>query len=359
MRNILLAMNNLSPSFLLVIFVSSGILTWLAGTALTKATDSLDYRYKIGDAFGGLILLGVTGSLPELAIAFSAAVHGHIPVIIGNLIGGVAIQTLVIVVFDFSINGKRPLSYLAGSTTLFFETIFAIVLLLLAIVGTYIPVKANIFHMNLLSIAILFAWFIGLYLLNKSHKIRRFNQVEDDANPGRLHDECRLSEKSAFFVNRSNLHVILVFLFASGITLISGVVLEESGTAIAEKLGINTGIFAATILALFTSLPELSTGIKAISIGDNHLALSDIWGGNAFMLVPFVIADLIVRKPILSYAQNTDRIFAFLGLSMMSIYAIALLIKPKRRYFRLGLDSIFEIVVYAGGIFLLSYLNLI
>jgi cation:H+ antiporter len=352
-------MNTLSLGFLLLIFTSSGIMTWLAGITLTKTTDSLDCRFKIGDAFGGLIFLGVTGSLPDIAIAFSAAVHGHIPVIIGNLLGGIAIQTLVIVIFDLATKGKRPLSYLAGSITLFFETIFAIVILILAVLGTYVPAKDSIFHMNPLSIVILCAWFSGLYLVNKSHKIRRFNQVEDDANPGRLHDECRVSEKSSFFINKSTMHVILVFLFASVITLIAGVLLEESGTAIAGKLGINSGLFAATILALVTSLPEISTGIEAILIGDNHLALSDIWGGNAFMLVPFVIADLIVKKPILSYAENTDRLFALLGIGMMGVYAAAFLVKLKRRYFGLGLDSICEILLYAGGIILLFYLKLI
>ncbi len=352
-------MTNLSLNFLLLIFISSAILTWLAGITLTKTTDSLDCRFKIGNAFGGLILLGVAGSLPDIAIAFSAAVHGHIPVIIGNLIGGIAIQTLIIVIFDLVIKNKRPLSYLAGSITLFFETIFAISMLALAIAGTYVPAEDSIFHMNPFSIVIFFVWFIGLYLLNKSHKIQIFNQVEDDANPGRLHDECRVSETSSFFINKSNAHVIFVFLLASIATLTAGVLLEESGTAIAENLGINSGIFAATILALVTSLPEISTGIEAVLIGDNHLALSDIWGGNAFMLVPFFIADLIVKKPILSYAQNTDRLFAFLGIGMMSVYAISFLIKLKRRYFKLGLDSILEIFLYASGIILLFYFNFI
>ena len=352
-------MNNLSLSFHLLIFISSGVVTWRAGITLTKTTDSLCCRFKICDAFGGLILLGIAGSLPDIAIAFSAAVHGHIPVIIGNLIGGIAIQTLAIVIFDLAIKGKRPLSYLAGSITLFFETIFAIFMLVLAVLGTYITAKDSIFHMNPFSIAILFAWLIGLYLVNKSHKVKRFNQVEDDANPGRLHDECRISENSYFFINKSNVHVISVFLFASIIILVAGVLLEESSTAIAGSLGINSGIFAATILALVTSLPEISTGIEAILIGDNHMALSDIWGGNVFMLVPFFIADLIVKNPVLSFAQSTDRFFAFLGIGMMSVYAIAFLVKPKRRYFKLGLDSILEILLYAGGIIVLFYLRLI
>jgi cation:H+ antiporter len=306
-----------------------------------------------------LSFLGVAGSLPEIAIAFSAAVHGHIPVIIGNLIGGIAIQTLVIVIFDVAIKGKRPLSYLAGSITLFFETIFAIFLLALAILGTYIPVQNSILYMNPISVVIVFAWFIGLYLVDKSHKIKRFNQVKDDANPGHMHDERRASEKSSFFINKSNLHVILVFLFASAITLIAGVLLEETGTAIAGDIGISSGIFAATVLALVTSLPEISTGMEAILIGDNHLALSDIWGGNAFMLIPFFAADLIIKKPILSYAQNMDRFFAFLGIGMMSVYAVAFLVKLKRRYFKLGLDSILEILIYASGIIILFHLGLI
>jgi len=351
--------DNLSLSFLCLIFISSGILTGLAGITLTKTTDALDCRLKIGDAFGGLILLGISGSLPDIAIALSAAVYGHIPVIIGNLIGGIAIQTLVIVIFDLAIKGKRPLSYLAGSVTLFFETIFAIGMLILAVLGTYVPANYSVFHMNPFSILILLSWFIGLYLVNESHKVKRFNQVEDDANPGRLHDECRVSEKSSFFVNKSNSYVILIFILASVGTLILGVLLEESGTAIAGRLGIHSGLFAATILALVTSLPEISTGIEAILIGDNHLALSDVWGGNAFMLVPFFVADLIAKKPILSFAQSTDRFFAFLGIGMMSVYAIAFLVKLKRRYFKLGLDSILELLLYAGGIIVLFYLKLI
>ena len=129
------------------------------------------------------------------------------------------------------------------------------------------------------------------------------------------------------------------------------------GTAIAGMFGINGGVFAATILALVTSLPEISTGIEAVLIGDNHLAISDIWGGNAFMLVPFFVADLILKKPVLSYAQSTDRFFAFLGMGMMSVYAAAFLIKLKRRYFKLGLDSMLELLLYAGGIIILLLLT--
>ena len=46
--------------------------TWVAGLLLSKATDVLDDRFDLGDAVGGMLLLGLAGSLPELAITASA-----------------------------------------------------------------------------------------------------------------------------------------------------------------------------------------------------------------------------------------------------------------------------------------------
>ena len=52
--------------------------TWLAGIFLSKTTDSLDRRLGLGDALGGLILLAIAGTLPEIAIVASAALGGHL-----------------------------------------------------------------------------------------------------------------------------------------------------------------------------------------------------------------------------------------------------------------------------------------
>lgn len=343
--------------FLILIFLASALVTWLAGVTLTKTTDSLDTRFRIGDALGGLILLGIAGNLPEVAIVTSAALHGHIPVIIGNLIGGISIQFLVMVIFDLALKNKKPLSYLAGSMTLFFETIFVIVIIALAIIGTRVPAANNILNLNPLSIVILIAWIGGLLLINKAREHPRFNRVAADGLPGRKHRERRKKENHPFYARKSTAHVVLIFLAAAVVILIAGFLLEETGTEIAGQLGISSGIFAATILALITALPEISTGLESIFIGDNQLAISDILGGNAFLVVIFLFADLVARKPILSYAGNQDLLFAALGIAMTTVYAITFIVKLRRRYFRLGLDSILEILLYIGGIVALVYLK--
>src|SRR5512139_2143518 len=108
-------MTSMSNTSLMLIFLAAAIATWIAGVSLAKATDVLDDRFGLGEAIGGMILLSVAGSLPELAITVSAAASGHLSIAAGNLIGGVAMQTFVLVIADFFVRGKRPLSTMAAS----------------------------------------------------------------------------------------------------------------------------------------------------------------------------------------------------------------------------------------------------
>ena len=120
-------------------------------------------------------VLGISGSLPEIAITYSAAISGHIPIIIVNLLGGIAIQTLIIVIFDFSTKQKKPLSYIAGTPLLSLETLFAIFITSVALIASFIPVTKSIFHMNPLSVILAVIWVVGLFAINRARKIPKYN----------------------------------------------------------------------------------------------------------------------------------------------------------------------------------------
>jgi cation:H+ antiporter len=328
----------------------------LAGVSLTKTTDALDKRFNLGDAMGGLILLGITGSLPEIAVVTSAAKAGHIPIIIGTLIGGLAIQTMLIVFFDIATGKKRPLSYLAGTWNLTFETLFAIIITALAVVAVFVPTGMTLGYVHPLSILVAVGWVAGLYLINKARKIDRFNKLAEEAKPGRKHHERRAAKPHAFYADKSTFYVVMVFVAGSVATLIAGWALEESGNAIADFFHIGSGVFAATFIALATSIPEISTGLESVFIGDNHLAVSDIVGGNAFMVVLFLLGDLVARKPVLSNLYPQDVGFGVLALLMMGVYAISFVKRPQKCFLRMGIDSILQIVLYVAGIIILMNL---
>ena len=86
-------------------------------------------------------------------------------------------------------------------------------------------------------------------------------------------------------------------------TLIAGVLLEQTGNELANDWGINGAVFGATILAAVTALPEISSGIEAVRLGDVGLAMSDIYGGNAVQLTLFLLADLLAGEPVLPTAS--------------------------------------------------------
>ena len=88
-------MAGLGSPLLVLIFLAASAATWAAGITLSKSTDALDARFGLGDELGGLILLAIAGTLPELAITISAAASGNLEIAAGNLIGGIAIQTMV------------------------------------------------------------------------------------------------------------------------------------------------------------------------------------------------------------------------------------------------------------------------
>ena len=73
---------------------------WIAGVRLSQATDILDTRLGLGEAFGGLILLAVVTNLPEIAIVVSASLTNQLGIAVGNILGGIAIQTVVLVFLD-------------------------------------------------------------------------------------------------------------------------------------------------------------------------------------------------------------------------------------------------------------------
>jgi cation:H+ antiporter len=134
------------------------------------------------------------------------------------------------------------------------------------------------------------------------------------------------------------------------VTLVAGVGLEVSGNAIADQVHVNGAVFGATVLAAATALPELSTGLAAVKIEDFELAVSDIFGGNAFLPVLFLPATLLAGASVLGKAAKTDVFMAALGILLTGVYVFGLIFRPQKQYLRLGPDSIAVLVLYVVGI---------
>ena len=348
-------MSGFSDPILIVIFAIGAAASWVAGVYLSKTTDALDDRLHIGEALGGMILLAVAGSLPEAAITVSAVLQGHIDIAAGNLAGGIAMQTMVLAVCDAAASRDRPLSYLVGSLIPVLEASLVVCVLALVLMGTLLPNSANLAGMSPASIAIVVVWVAGVWVLDKVRNSPKWQIVMPGSQPGRPHRRVPHPTAGKPYTHASTLRVGLIFLVASLVTLAGGVALQVSGSALASRAGINGVVFGATVMALVSALPEISSGIAAVRLGDNQLAMADVFGGNSFQVCLFVVADLLAGKPVLPASGAVNAWLAGVGILVTMVYTVAVVIRPERCRVRLGIDSFIAIAFFVVGLLGIHY----
>ena len=343
-------MASLATPLLALVFAGGAIATWVAGTALSKTTDVLDRRFGFGEALGGVVLLAMAGSLPELAITVSAASSGHLDLAAGNLIGGIAVQTMVLVVCDAVASRRQSLTFLVGSLVPVLEGLLVIFVVSGVLMGSLLPESVRIGPLSPASLGIAIAWIGGIWAINQARKAPRWKVEAPGSRPGRPHRRIPHPKEKPMPFTESTGRAIAMFALASAVTLVAGVILEVAGNDLANRAGINGVIFGATILAVATALPEISSGIAAVRLGDNELAVADIFGGNSFQVVLFVVADVIATKPVLPTAGRLNSWLAVLGIALTVVYAYGVIMRHERCVLRLGRDSQIALVVFALGL---------
>jgi cation:H+ antiporter len=340
----------LSTPLLWLLFAAGAAATWVAGIYLSRTTDILDLRLKLGEALGGMVLLAISGSLPELAITVTAVLAHRPDIAAGNLLGGIAIQTGVLIVCDYFVTEKKPLSYLVGSLIPVVEASLVVGVTALALLGTLLPANDVVLRMSPASIAIVVVWLFGMYVINRVRNTPKWQVVMPGSQPGRPHRRMPHPTAVHPFHDLATWKIVLIFLAGSVVTLIAGVVLVQTGTLLADQYHIGGVLFGATVLSIASALPEISTGIEAAKLGDNQLVMGDIFGGNAFQVTLFVVADLIAGKATLASAGAQNSWLAGLGIVVTMVYATSIIVRPEKNYFRIGIDSIIVFALLVIGI---------
>jgi cation:H+ antiporter len=297
-----------------------------------------------------MILLSVVGSLPELAITITAALADDLSLAAGNLIGGVAMQTFVLVIADRFMRGSRPLSAAAGSLVPALEGILVIAVVAVTVKSALLPETAAIGSVGVGAIGIVVIWLLGVYILNK---VRGRPELALSTPEGTTVGASASAPASTTTTQDPKAKVtrsMVVFGVAALVTLVAGVFLEQSGNALANEWGMNGVLFGATILAAASALPEISTGITGVRMSRYTLVYGDMFGGNAFQLTLFLIADLLAGQPVLPTEGAANAWIGMTGLLMTTIFVVGIILRPRRRHAGLGIDSWVVSFVYVLGL---------
>ncbi|HEY0613798.1 MAG TPA: hypothetical protein VGC96_04115 [Candidatus Elarobacter sp.] len=335
-------MHALSTPIVLAVFVLAGALIWWAGGILASSTDAIDAHVGWGEGLGGAVFLAIATNLPEVAIIAGGAYTGNLSLAVGNILGGIAIQTVVLVLLDGpGLRSRVPLSSLVSSLTIALEGLVLIAILMLCVIGALSPPSLIFARTTPAELLIVAAWIFSLLMISRNQQNQGWRSAREE-----------IAEVSTIVApqRRPLRHVVVLFGIGALATLLAGVALALSSEVLATRWNVQGVIFGATILAAVTALPEVTTGLYAIKAGRYELAMSDIIGGNAFLPVLFLFGTLLTNKPLLPDAQGPDLYLAALGALLTAVYCIGVIRRSERLLLGAGLDSLLVLGLYVLGI---------
>ena len=110
----------------------------------------------------------------------------------------------------------------------------------------------------------------------------------------------------------------------------AGYLLSASADALAHHHGWSRGWVGLALLATVTSLPELATGISAVTLIDApNLGVGNALGACLFNLGYLVVVDLLQREqPMYRHASPSHLLSAAFGVVMLGFVAMTLLVAP-------------------------------
>lgn len=281
-------------------------------------------------------VLALLFGLSALCIWITGARAGNAALVLGNMFGGITMQTAILAVVDFFIV-RHALTLWPRKPNHALLATLLIVLLALLLAVTFVGDYAVVSNVGLAAICL-----FGMYPLVIS-MLRRFDEKQSWAPVDLPEDSDRKIPilRSGDDLAHLPLRRLLIFAgLASLVILVAGVILALSADALSEVTGLGASFIGIFLLAAATSLPEISTTIAAARIGAYTMALSNIFGSNLIMVALILPVDIAYADgPILSQAGAAAQFSIATGIVVTAIYVAGLLIRRTPSLLGAGIDS--------------------
>lgn len=271
-------------------FMLFGFIPLICGANfLVDGSSSLANKFNIPNIVIGLTIVAFGTSSPELIVNIFSSINQSPDITIGNVIG----SNIFNIAFILGITSIMRGIHVKTNTTwkeiplTFLSTILAMVMMNdIAIDRKRISELSRIDGIVLLLFFIIFLSYI--FSIMKS---------------GEFEEKIDVKKYSA----RKSITFII---FGLVMLIIGGRIIVLFGINFARYLGISERIIGLTVIALGTSLPELTTSISAALKNNVDIAIGNITGSNIFNIL-FILGLSAVIYPIpLREGVNSDILFS-------------------------------------------------
>lgn len=346
---------NYSLWFNLAVFAACAIAVWIAGTKVARYANTIAAKTGIGRVAIGMVLLGGVTSLPEAAVSIFSAIAGNPALAVNNLLGGVAMQRAVLAGVDGFI-GRDALTMIVASPAVLLQAALGILILIVVAVAVLVE-DVQIFGIGAWSWAILALYIFSVWIMSNSKGRRPWLAAPREPSASGPSD-TRASAPESGDSSDSLQSVIAKTFAAAAVILTAGFFLSQSAEAIAEQTGLGLSFVGAVLLAVVTSLPDLSTIISSVRMRQYEMAISEVLGSTLFnVLLIFLVDAAYLGEPVLNEVDDFSLAAALLGALLATIYLIGLVERRDRTIGRMGIDSFATLIVYFAGLFMLYELR--
>lgn len=282
----------------LFLIVGIALLT-LGGEALIRGSLSAARKLKVSPLLTGLVIVGFGTSAPELVVSVDAALREQPDLAIGNVVGSNIGNILLILGLCALITPLtvRPLSLRRDALTM----VSATGLFLVLGAGGILDERDGL----------IFLAGLGGYL------VWAYRSEKADAGPSaELHqaeaDELTLVPRSWLWTASATLLGLLLLIFGSRVLL-------QGAIGLATSYGVSEAVIGLTVVAVGTSLPELSVSVIAALRRHADVAVGNILGSNIFNLLGILgVSCLLQPLPLHLRVVEFDQ-WVLLGTALMAL----------------------------------------
>ncbi|HEX9059990.1 MAG TPA: hypothetical protein VF941_07405, partial [Clostridia bacterium] len=252
--------------FEVIVFLLGLFLLVLGGSGVIGSSLSLAGKLKISPLIIGIIFVGIGTSLPEIFVSIFSGLDGSAGLGLGNIIG----------------SNIAHICLFLGSVLLFVKKVYigkvktqqnGLLMVLVTAIFSLLLISGNF---GFISGAI----FIFLGFLAVIWEIY-------EGKHGAVNEDRKIMDNLIQSNNGKKLSIVVLLFFISLISLIvGGKFVVDSGVKIAQMLGVSSFVIGATIVALGTSLPELTVTIEsALRRNEDKLLIGNILGSNIYNIL--------------------------------------------------------------------------
>lgn len=301
--------------------LSSGLIL-LAGTQLSKYGNQIARLTGLGGTWIGMVLLATVTSLPELITGVSSVLFASVPdIAAGDVLGSCVFNLAMIALLDTL---ERPTSMFrhAGRGHIIGAAFGS---LMLALAGGAILVgrsfEASILHVSIVTPLLLALYLFAMHTIFRHESEQRAIAPEVSAEGG---DGLTLRQ------------AVARYMAAAAVVVGAAVALPFIAADIAEAMGWSQGFVGTSLIAMTTSLPELTVTYAAWRMKAIDLAIGNLIGSNLFNLAILAVDDLLfLPGPLLSNIAVTHAVSAFAAIAMSGTVIVALMAPPRARVLNL------------------------